>query len=314
MKELRTLRSSDGYTDLQVAVWKPEGKPVAIVQIIHGMCEHIDRYADIAEYLNQSGILVAGDDHIGHGYSSKPEDYGYFGETNGWKKLVEDEEGVRKLISEEYPGTPYVIWGHSMGSFILRAWLAMYGKGINGAIIMGTAGSSPALGIGLAMTKFLRKKNGSRAKSDFIDKMAFGAYMKGIENPIGKNDWISHDENVIRAYDADPMCGFSFTLAGYEDLFRLLKYINSKECYEKMPKELCYLIASGLEDPVGNYAKGVLEVRDKMEKAGCTDVSQLLYEGMRHEPHNEIDKQVVYEDIRDFTLDMAEEADGKAGE
>ena len=201
-----------------------------------------------------------------------------------------------------------------MGSFLCRAWLAKYGQRtfsdgqLHGSVICGTAGSNPALGAGLALCKAIRKVKGSRHKSKLLTAMAFGSYVKGIDDPRTNYDWLSHDEALVDAYDADPMCGFTFTVAGYQDLFSLLQYIAEEQCYSAMPKDLCYLLIAGLEDPVGNYAKGVIEVKEKMEAAGCSDVSQIIYEGMRHEIHNEIEKEIVWEDLRDFCLDMAEEA------
>lgn len=306
--------SSDGKTNISYQLWDGAQKPVCVLQIIHGMAEHIDRYKDLAAYLNENGIIVAGEDHIGHGNSSDPSDYGYFGEKDGWVHMVDDVEKLREILAEKYPDVPFVMMGHSMGSFLCRAWLAKYGMKafsagkLNGSIICGTAGSNPALGVGLALCKTIRKLRGSRHKSRLLDVMAFGPYAKGIKDPRTEFDWLSYDNAVVDAYVADPASGFNFTTAGYQDLFSLLQYIAEDQCYGAMPKNLCYLLVAGLEDPVGNYAKGVIEVKEKMEAAGCTDVSQIIYEGMRHEIHNEIEKEIVWEDLRDFCLDMAEEA------
>lgn len=306
--------SSDKKSTIRYQVWDSVEKPVCVLQIIHGMAEYIDRYKDLAAYLNENGIIVAGEDHIGHGHSCEPSDWGYFGEEGGWIHMVDDVEKLREILAEEYPGVPFVMMGHSMGSFLCRAWLAKYGLRafkdgkLNGSVICGTAGSNPALGAGLALCKAIRKIKGSRHKSRLLTAMAFGSYVKGIENPRTDYDWLSHDNALVDAYVADPMCGFTFTVAGYQDLFGLLQYIAEDQCYSAMPKELCYLLVAGLEDPVGNYAKGVVEVKEKMEAAGCSDVSQIIYEGMRHEIHNEIEKEIVWEDLRDFCLDMAEEA------
>lgn len=306
--------SSDGKTGIHYQIWDGVEKPVCVLQIIHGMAEYMDRYGELAAYLNENGIIVAGEDHIGHGHSGEASDRGYFGEEGGWLHMVDDAEKLRVILAEKYPEVPYVIMGHSMGSFLCRAWLAKYGvrtfKGgkLNGAIICGTAGSNPALGAGLALCKVTRKLKGSRSKSKLLTNLAFGSYLKGIENPRTEFDWLSHDNAVVDAYVADPMCGFTFTTAGYQDLFSLLQYIAEDQCYSAMPKELCYLLVAGLEDPVGGYAKGVIEVKEKMEAAGCGDVSQIIYEGMRHEIHNEVEKEIVWEDLRDFCLDMAEEA------
>ena len=127
----KTFLSKDGKSTIHYYVWEPVGEPKAILQIVHGMAEHILRYADFAEYMCRQGVLVCGNDHIGHGRSSAPEDWGYFGEENGWKTMVQDVEQLHGIIKVQYMDTPYYILGHSMGSFVTRAWLSMIGIGIN---------------------------------------------------------------------------------------------------------------------------------------------------------------------------------------
>ena len=306
------MKSSDRVTDLYVATWTPEtakmpgGKPVCIVQLVHGMSEYVDRYADFAEYLNRSGILVTGEDHIGHGHSAKPEDYGYFAHENGWKRLVDDIELLHRQTAAAWPDVPYVVMGHSMGSFLTRAYLAMYGKDIDGAVIMGTAGTNKAMGAGVALTKCLRFFKGERARSPLVTAMAFGSYCSRIPNKKTPNDWLSRDEELVAAYVADPMCGFTFTLGGYLDLFGVLGYVNDPKWYGMVKKDLPMLVTAGKEDPVGAYGAGPEEVYNKLLAAGCSAVSLTLYEDMRHEILNEIGKDIVMADVRDFILGCAE--------
>ena len=309
-----SFKSSDKSSTIQYYIWRPEAeeyreKPVAILQIIHGMSEYVGRYSAFASWLAEQGILVAGDDHIGHGTSADPKDYGYFGHTDGWKHLVDDEERLRTILRKDYPDTPYVILGHSMGSFILRAWLAMYAKAadVDGVIIMGTCGSNKSLGAGAALTTLLTGLKGEKKTSKFITGLAMGPYAKPFLEEKSPVAWLSRDKAVYEAYEQDPMAGFDFTLGGYLDLFALIRYITADDWYEKVPKNLTMLLTSGSCDPVGDMGKGVAETYDKLKAAGCTDVSLLLYEDMRHEILNEIGKERVWEDMRDFILDMAEE-------
>ncbi len=309
-----SFKSTDKQTTIQYYIWRPSDevhrvKPVAILQIIHGMSEYIGRYAGFAQWLADQGILVVGDDHIGHGTSADPQNYGYFGHADGWKHLVDDEEMLRTIMRRDYPDTPYVLLGHSMGSFILRAWLAMYAKGADadGVIIMGTCGSNKALGAGAMMTSLLMGLKGEKKTSAFITGLAMGPYAKPFAAEKSPVAWLSRDKEVYRAYEKDPMAGFPFTLAGYLDLFALIRYITADSWYDKVPRDLTMLITSGCCDPVGDMGKGPAETYDKLEAAGCTDVSLLLYEDMRHEILNEIGKEKVWEDMRDFVLDMAEE-------
>lgn len=302
----KTFLSADGHSDIHVAVW-PVENPKAILQITHGMAEYIERYDGLAKYLNQYGILVAGHDHIGHGQSSLHEDYGYFGEEDGWRIFAEDVEKMYRIIKEEYPGVPHFVLGHSMGSFVARTWFAKFAKDVDGVIFEGTAGSNPALKPAFALISLLIKTKGSRYRSKTITGMAFGSYNSRIKDAKSHNAWLSRDEEVAKVYDQDPACGFMFTLAGYNDLFSLLTYINSSEWYNNVPKDVPVLLMAGCEDPVGDYGKGPAEVAEKMEEAGCSNVSLLLYEGMRHELHNEIGKETVMNDIKRFILDEAAE-------
>ncbi len=303
MKKENTFAGTDGKNTVVWTEWLPDEMPViAVLQIVHGMSEYIERYDDFAKWLNRYGIAVAGNDHIGHGRSSDPSDYGYMGEHDGWKTLVNDVEKLNGMLHEEFPDVPVSVMGHSMGSFVVRAWLADHGRNCDRFIIMGTAGSNPALGAGLAMTRMLRKRKGGHAVSKMINNMAFGSYNKRVKPAKTPFDWLSVNEENVKKYVDDPACGFPFTLAGFEDLFTMLSFVNSKDWYGKVPKDHPILLIAGLEDPVGGYGKGVAEVCDGLKDAGCSEVSMLLFEDMRHEILNEKQHEAVYKEIRDFLL------------
>ncbi|MBQ9890640.1 MAG: alpha/beta hydrolase [Firmicutes bacterium] len=308
----KTFLSKDGKSNIHYYVWEPEGEPKAILQIVHGMAEHMERYAAFAEYLNGFGVLVCGEDHIGHGKSAAPKDWGYMGEDNGWKNMVHDVEQLHQIITVKYMDTPYFILGHSMGSFITRAWLAMYGTGVDGAIIMGTAGTNPVLGVAKFLVKFIRRFKGSRHISKLVTGAAFGSYNKHIAPQRTEYDWLTRDDAIVDKYIDDPACGFTFTIAGYGDLFNVIGYVSSDNWYALVPKALPMLIVSGAEDPVGAYGQGPAEVAERLQEAGCEDVSLLLYEDMRHEILNEYGKETVMEDIKRFIF--GEEAPGAEDE
>jgi len=297
-----TFLSSDKKTTVHWYKWDVEN-PVCVLQIVHGMSEYVERYDEFAKYLNSFGIVVVGEDHIGHGKSvESKKDFGYFGEQDGWKHFVEDVEQLRKIVKEEYKDIPYYIMGHSMGSFITRAWLKMFGEGIDGVVIMGTAGTNPALGAGKAIAKLIRTFKGGRHKSKLVTMLAFGTYNDHIPNAKTYNDWLTRDDKVVEAYVKDTASGFVFTLSGYIDLFNLLSYIQGDQWANSVPKDLPMLVISGDDDPVGSYGKGPVEVHDRLVNAGCSDVSLMLYEGMRHEILNEFGKEVVMEDVKKFIL------------
>ncbi len=306
MKQEHSFKSSDGKSTVFWTEWVPDDKPVTeVLQIIHGMSEYIDRYDDFARWLNGYGIAVAGNDHIGHGRSADPSDYGYMGEEDGWNMLADDAEIMNGILREKFAGVPVSVMGHSMGSFVIRNWMSKHGAECDKFIIMGTGGSNPALPLGQALARLIRKRKGGHARSKLITAMAFGSYNRHIKDAKTYHDWLTRDDKVVAAYRDDPACGFTFTLAGYDDLFSMLRYINSDECYACYKNTVAshpILLISGWEDPVGNYGKGPAEVCDRLKESGCTEVSMLLFEDMRHEVLNEFGKEAVYKEIKEFLL------------
>lgn len=308
-KEEFTFDSRDGKTKLHAVRWIPEGKVVCILQIVHGMSEYIERYEALAEFFCEKGILVTGDDHLGHGKSVYSGDtYGYFCEQDPATVVVRDVHRLKKMTQEDYPGIPYVILGHSMGSFILRNYLFRYGTGIEGAIVCGT-GSQPA-----ALVKFCKAFAalqgavfGDKHVAKLIDKLAFGNYNSRIPDAKTKSDWLCTDEKVVDDYRKDELCGFTFTVNGFKTLFELLDRLNKTENLNKMPKKLPVHFIAGDMDPVGNYGEGVKMAYEDFRKVGMERISLKLYAGGRHEILNEKDKQQVYEELYPWIMERVEE-------
>lgn len=294
-----TIASATGVADIFVQSVTPDTPPVGIVQIIHGMAEHSDRYLAVADFLAEAGFAVFMSDHAGHGRSVKnEEDLGYFGEKEGHIRIVEDAYAVTKLAKEQFPDTKVILWGHSMGSFVTRSYLAKYPAAVDAAVICGTAGANPAAGAGALIANLIAKLKGSRYRSTFIDGLAFGAYNKKFEGRT-KFDWLSVDKKNIDDYIADPKCGYLFTATAYRDLFTLLGSVSQDECFAKAPKNIPLYLIAGDMDPVGNFGKGVTEVYNKYTAAGC-NVKMKLYPGLRHEIHNEDSREEIYADILAF--------------
>lgn len=297
--------SRDGEHRIHAIRWIPENeKPVCVLQIIHGMSEYIDRYDEFARYLAGRGILVVGDDHLGHGKSVNPgEPYGYFCKEDAATVLVRDEHRLKKIIQEQYQGIPYIILGHSMGSFIARNYLIRYGSGIDGAIIMGT-GMQPMARI--AVVRVLAGIQslfcGPRHVSRLIDRLAFGTYNRRIESPKTSSDWLCANEESVERYLEDPLCGFVFTVNGFQTLMKLLWNLNNTGKLEKMPRQLPVFFVAGEEDPVGDYGKAVTEVYESYIRLGMEHVQIKLYPGDRHEILNEKDRENVYGDIYRWIL------------
>lgn len=298
--------SRDGEHKLHAIKWIPETQtPICILQIVHGMTEHIGRYDAFARFMAGKGILVVGDDHLGHGLSVKEEEIrGYFCKEDAATVLVRDEHRLKKMMQEQYPGIPYIILGHSMGSFILRNYLMRYGSGIDGAIIAGT-GMPPRRQIIFAWTfaTVLGIVAGPKHVCKCLDKIAFGFYDKGLRaGPGDSGIWLSMNPENVEIYRQDPMCHFVFTANGFQTLMKLIWNLYDTEKLKQMPKNLPVLFASGQEDPIGNYGRDVEKVFRSFEELGMEQVQLKLYPGDRHEILNEADRENVYGDIYRFIL------------
>lgn len=292
--------SSTGLCEIAAYKWLPEGKPKAVVQIVHGMAEHAVRYDDLARFLNEQGYAVYADDHAGHGASvNGMGKKGYFAPDDGWSRLVDDEMLLHNTARADYPDLPMVLYGHSMGSFLARTCASRFPDEFDALVFSGTAGKNPVLGIAKAIAKSHIKKTGGDKPDEQLNGLAFGAYAKKIKQPRTPFDWLTHDEAIVDKYVEDEFCGFTFTSAAFRDLFDGLGEIAGKQWAEKIRNVPIYLLA-GKEDPVGNYGKGVVEVCEDLMKTGHTKVVLQLYENGRHEMHNETNRDEVYRGIAAF--------------
>lgn len=297
--------SRDGKNKIHAVRYLPEqGEVACVVQLVHGMAEYIERYEEFAAFLTERGFVVTGEDHLGHGKSvSEGGLYGYFCEQDPATVVVRDVHRLKKMTQELYPSVPYVILGHSMGSFILRNYLCRYGSGISGAVIMGTGMQSVGLVKLSKMVAAIQKAFcGGRHVSKLIDKAAFGSYNKQIENPRTSVDWLSRNEGNVERYVADPLCGFTFTVNGFQTLFELISRIQKEENLAKIPKGLPLFIVSGSDDPVGEYGEGVHRAYESLKKAGVKDIDIKMYDNDRHELLNETDRTQVFQDIYDWIM------------
>lgn len=296
-----TFLSSDGKTQLHGMLWEPEGVAVrAVLQICHGVAEHIARYDGFARALNEQGIVVAGHDHLGHG-KSLPEGGTpvYFGEGNTWNTVVDDIYVLHQRLKQRYPDVPLCIMGHSMGSFLTRTYLIRYPGTVKAAVIMGT-GWQPRAAItgGLALANAIAAVSGENATSELVTELAFGSYNKLFAPNRTKVDWLSADESNVDDYIADPLCGADATVGLFRQMLRGLRFNQTPGNIDRMDKNAPILLIAGQDDPVGDMGAGVRRTHDAFKRAGIRDVTLKLYPGLRHEILNEAAmRDTVYGDI-----------------
>ena len=305
MRESFHFLSADGKTQINAARWVPEGEPRYIVQLVHGMVEFIDRYSDFAEYLASHGILVVGHDHLGHGDSvTSKDEWGYMGDQNPSGILLEDMHALRVMTQKEHPSLPYFILGHSMGSYLLRKYLAFHGKGLAGAIVMGTGDVAPAVaGFGGGLCALIGKTRGWHHRSQTLAKLAMGGGAYKQFDSTGKEperSWLTRDTEIVKRYYAEPRCTFTFTASGYKALMDAVAFDGKPANIAKIPADLPILLISGDRDPVGDLGEGVRRVDARMRGAGLKDVTLKLWPDCRHEVLNELNRQEVYAYILDW--------------
>ena len=300
MKNEFYFPSSDGMNQIHAIEWLPDAAPKAILQMCHGMTEHIERYHDFATFLAEHGYYVVGHDHLGHGKSVASLDkLGYFHETHGNEYVIADIHQLRKDTEKKYPDIPYFIMGHSMGSFLTRQYIGLYGEGLAGAIIMGT-GDQPnlVLGAGKFVCRVIATFKGWKYRSKFVDGMAAGGYDKQVEGE--GESWLSRNPANVEKYKNDPLSGYMFTVNAYYHMFSGMAKMNQQEKSGMIPKELPIIFVAGDKDPVGNCGKAVESVYERYKKCGIKDVEIKLYKDDRHEILNELDKEQVYQDLLEW--------------
>ena len=292
--------SKDGNTEIHTIEWKPEGEVRAVLQICHGMMEYIRRYDEFAQFLCGEGYYVVGNDHLGHGKSIQAKsEYGFFNEKYGNACVLGDMHTLRQRTEKKYPGVPYFMLGHSMGSSLLRQYIQMYGNGLSGAVLMGTVADhkKAALLFGKRLCRVMAAFRGWHYRSKMVDNLVLGAYNKKFKPARTRADWITSDNENLDMYVADPLCSFMSTVNAYYNVFSGMIGIQRKESVYMIPKGLPVLFVSGADDPVGEFGKGVRKIYEKYCAAGIRDVTLRLYTGDRHEILNETDRDQVYKDL-----------------
>lgn len=292
--------AKDG-AEIYAVKWAAE-KPKAIVQIIHGMAEHISRYDEFAQFLNTRGFVVAGEDHRGHGKTAGTiENAGYFADSDGWNKVIKDNLQLSRKLKSEYPGIPFYLFGHSMGSCLSREILAESPEGIDKAILSGCADFKKSEIILLSLIARIQKFFlTGKAKAKLLDKMSFSSMNNQFKPGRTGFEWLSRDEAKVDEYLADPFCGFVASIGMYLDFASGLSYLQNPEHLKKTPEDLPILFFSGSEDPVGGNTKLVSNIHKRYIDSGHTKAELIFNKGGHHESLNESNSAEVYRILADW--------------
>ena len=294
-KTINYLKMSDGE-EIYTVVYMPEEDIKGHVHILHGMAEHIGRYEEFATFLTDSGYMVSGHDHRGHGHTGqKQEQFGFFDEKDGFERVTEDVREILQAIRINLEIPPPILFTHSMGTFIGRRYIQKYGHSISKIILSGTRGPlSPVDKAGKWIAKGFAAFQGKKTENNVLNKLSFEKFNSAVSHPDTKFDWLSTDSIQVKKYIDDPYCGFIASNQFFVDLIDGLTKINDMNEMKKIPKDLPVLLMSGALDPVGKMGKDLWPVAEQYKRLGLKDVTVVIKEGRRHELLNEVDYKETY--------------------
>jgi len=271
--------------------------PKAIVQLSHGMCEHKERYIPFMEFLSGNGYVCIINDHRGHGASvASSTDLGYLGK-GGWNALIEDTKAVADHVKSLFPGLKHHLFGHSMGSMVVRGFTKRYDDSIDSLFVCGSPSDNPAKGVGKALAALIGCVCGWHYRSGLLQKMSFGAFNKPFRNEKYHSAWVCSDPQVLDEYHSDPLCQYIFTANGFFNLMALMQYCYSSQGWTMNNPSMPVHFISGAMDPCRGTDKALRKANDLMIKVGYANSDLKMYSGMRHEILNETDKQTVWNDV-----------------
>lgn len=295
-----SYHSFQDQMEIHATIAYPQQEPIGIVQLIHGMAEYRGRYQGLMQFLANQGFIVLIHDHRGHGDSIKTEqDLGYFHEQKA-EFIVEDAHQLTYYMKKQYPDLPYILFGHSMGSLVARAYTKKYDYELDGLIICGSPSKNPLALLGKGLVIIMEKIKGDRYRSPLIQKMAFGKHNKKFAKHTSPNSWICSVEEEVQKYDEHSKCGYTFTLNGFRNLFTLMSDVYQDDHWLLQNPKLPILFIAGSDDPCIISEEKFKEAVNFMIQLGYHDMRSKLYQGKRHEILNESNKEEVYRDILSF--------------
>ncbi|MCR4590598.1 MAG: alpha/beta hydrolase [Lachnospiraceae bacterium] len=300
--EIITYLSRDEETTIYAEKYVPEKEVKGVLIVAHGMNEYFGRYKEMCEFLAHEGYVVAGPDLLGHGHTARDYqgEFGYFAENDGATVVVRDVHRLKKMVQEDYPDKPVFLLGHSMGSFIARNYIEMYGSGIQGVIIMGTGSFNEILiHLEKLYIRFSALFGGWHKRDSFCTRVSVGQFARLFPED-GPSGWTCSRKEVRDDFSDDSLKGKGFVLNGYYCLLEMILRMQDRKRMAKIPHSLPVFFMSGEQDPVGENGEAVRALADRYRADGFKDVSCKLYPGARHEIYHETDRYQVFFDIMEF--------------
>lgn len=279
--------------------FEPDGEVRGVVNLAHGMGEHARRYTHVAEALTAAGWAVYAEDHRGHGLTAPtPADLGHLADRGGWALVLDDLHRVTLRARADHPGVPLVLLGHSMGSFLAQQYLFTFPDELDALVLSGSSGpAGPIVEAGAALARAELRRVGPRGHSPLLESLVGRGFNRAFEPVRTPSDWLSRDEAMVDACEADPLCGYPKTARFYLDLFSGLRVIGQvARVRDGAPRELPIYLFAGTDDPVGG-TDGIASLVAHYEAAGLTEVTVRLYEGGRHEMLNELNRDEVIAEL-----------------
>ena len=286
--------AGDGGHKIRTQLFVPDTTPIGIIQVTHGLGEHIDRYARFAASANERGFIVIGHDHRGHG--DHDDQRGYFAPKDGWRLVVDDILKVQQYAAERFPDLPITLLGHSMGSFFAQYFAMIHGGRLSALVLSGSTWPPKSLSVfGNLIARLVCFFRDERSESALLDNLGFGSHNKRFKPARTEYDWLSRDEAEVDKYIADPRCGGPFTAGLWRDLTSLLLRLGSDEAINRIPSDLPILITGGSEDPVGGEdGMGTLALH--LAQTLHSRIKVKIYPDGRHEMLNETNRDAVTDD------------------
>ena len=304
--ETLILKSRYDGLDISVLMTCPESEPEAVLQISHGMRGCKERFLPFMQYMSEHGVACVANDHRGHGMSVRnEEDRGYM-YAGGSAALVDDMKKVTDWIHGRFPTVPVYLLGHSMGSLAARTYIKTRDDDISGLIVCGSPSGGAMASSGWLLSRLLCTINGGRIRVEGIQNIVSWNYNRKFASE-GPEAWTCSDPEPRKAFAENPKCRFSFTANAMHALMSMLRQTYSSKGWTVSNPSMPVYFISGADDPCMRNERSFHSSVQHMADLGYTDVTSVLYSGMRHEVLNEIGKEMVWNDVLEHIRTWSDE-------